>query len=268
MEINKEIIDFQKNKITYIKKLREIITNDILKGNNKHLINTLKAGDFDINDFSEKIKKNKNWGVNYEMSTFSLIYNCQISVVCYEKKSKKLIIYKIIYGNYCIWLYYNYYSENRNTDEHYKCLIPNNNKRIVSYESYIEMRDKIINDLKIYNLEIDSPNNNYEKSYKEKEANENYESNQEKEEKNTCNNIIGQKLDKNLFYENDYIFNDNNCLNVSFCDFIQTNHSLYTYMRKLIEENNKELSKINKNITKDASKSVRGIEKDINAFQI
>ena len=41
-------------------KLREILVNDILIGNNKKLINTLKQGNINITNFCKDIKKNYN----------------------------------------------------------------------------------------------------------------------------------------------------------------------------------------------------------------
>ena len=93
--------------------------------------------------------------------------------------------------------------------EHYECLIPKNNKKIGCHESYIEMRYKLIKDLNIYYSDKNISNNNYVKN-----------NNKEKEVNNNCIYVIGEKLDKNLFYENDYLFNDNNFLYISFCDFL------------------------------------------------
>ena len=71
-------------------------------------------------------------------------------------------------------------------NELYECLI--SNKRIWSHISYKEMRNRLINEL--YISDINNNNNN-------------------------CYYNSGQKLDKNWLDENDYVFNDNNCLYLS-----------------------------------------------------
>ena len=76
---------------------------------------------------------------------------------------------------------------------------------------------------------------------------------------NNTNYTIGEKLDANMFYENDYTLDDNNCLYVCFCDLIQTNHSLNILMKKFIKENLKNYyDKLNKNN--------KGTENDIEIF--
>ena len=109
MEINKEIINFENNKIIYITKLREIISNDILNYNNKNVINNLKENNININDFCNKIKKNYNWGGNYEMASFFSIYNCQINVICYERESIKININIIIINKNIMYFIWNEY---------------------------------------------------------------------------------------------------------------------------------------------------------------
>lgn len=141
MGINKEIDDFKNNKIIYILKLREILANDILIGNNKNLINILKQGNINITNF--------------------YINSNQIG-----------------YGNYCLWLFYEYDSNTRMFNELYECLI--SNRRNWIHKSNEEMRNRLINDLNISDI-----NNN------------------------NCYYNSRQKLDKNLFDENDYVFNDN-----------------------------------------------------------
>ena len=76
------------------------------------------------------------------------------------------------------------------------------------------MRNKLINDLGIYNIDIDNHNkfnNNFNNDFndekkwnEEKEINKDYKKSNE-EINNNCNYKIVQKLDKDLFYENDYI---------------------------------------------------------------
>ena len=231
MNDNKIFKNFESNKLRYITNLREQLAVYLLSGNCLDVNENLYCKNTTPEEFANKIKTNYNCG-NYEISIFSLLYNCQINVVCHELKNNIININKIGNGNYCIWLYYKYYKSFENTNEHYVCLIPRNKANIGDYETYNQMKNKIINDLNIKTLN------------------------------NPTQYIIDQKLEKNIFKENDYLFNDDNCLYICFCDFLHTNHNLYIFMRKLIDEKVKIINKCSND------KNRKGNEKDIEIFTL
>ena len=103
MNDNKIFINYKLNKLKYIINLREHLANYLLSCNCSNVITNLYCCNINPENFANKIRKNYNWGGNYEIIIFSLLYNCQINVICHEQKEDKININKIGNGNFCIW---------------------------------------------------------------------------------------------------------------------------------------------------------------------
>ena len=149
MNDNKTFNNFESNKLKYIINLREYLANYLLSGNCSSVNANLYCSKTTPENFTNKIRKNYNWGGNHEISIFSLLYNCQIKVVCHEQENGTININIICNGNFCIQLYYSYNINYENINEHHECLIPHNKENVRDYETYKQQNNKIVNDLNI-----------------------------------------------------------------------------------------------------------------------
>ena len=257
MNDNKIFINFKSNKLKYIINLREHLANYLLSGNCSSVITNLYCCNINPENFANKIRKNYNWGGNYEISIFSLLYNCQINVICHEQEEDKININKIGNGNFCIWLYYEYNKNYENINEHYKCLIPLNKENIGDYETYKQMKNKIINDLDIIidlniskNIIVKKKNvlndKNINKEIKlenlieeiEQKDNNKLSNDNEKNDLSSEKEVISNQINniKNLKkkYSINRVTGDGNCLFYSLSNLIFREMIYYSHIRQLI----------------------------------
>ena len=257
MNDNKIFNNFESNKLKYIINLREHLANYLLSGNCSSVNANLYCSNTTPEYFANKIRKNYNWGSNYEISIFSLLYNCQINVVCHEQENDKININKIGNGNFCIWLYYGYYKNYENINEHYECLIPHNKENIGDYETYKQMKNKIINDLNI-NVSNDkniNTNIKLDNLIKEIEQNDNNKLNDNEKsdlssEKEIINNQINNIKNLKKKYSINRVTGDGNCLFYSLSNLIFGEMTYYSHIRQLIcdkIENTNEFDEVIKN---------------------